>query len=202
MARLASLSASSRKNWIVFSSVAGLTLAAAGTYFAAAGLSDESVRSVLRHSGRVAYALFVLVLLIRPLQQLTAWRWAASLRRNRRYVGIAFAAVMAAHLVLIATRVHQTPDVSFGLTGLVFGAGAYAMTALMFITSFDGPARALGPKAWKRLHRLGLLWIGFVFVRPLSLADLSDPEYYKITAPVIVALLIRGAAWIKMRRPA
>lgn len=193
------MSASTRRNWIVAAIAFSLTLGSAGLYFLAAGLDDATIRTVLRYSGRVAIGVLLVILFVRPLAQLTSIGWIARLRRQRRYIGIAFAAIMAAHLLLIGLRVLLRPDLEFGTTGLVLGATTYAVTALMFITSFDGPTRALGPKRWKRLHRLGIAWFCLFLLLPGSLSDLLTPDYYVIGGPVMLALVLRLLAWTRNR---
>lgn len=195
-------SVSTRRNWTVFASGFFLTLAAAGTHFLVAGLDDDTLRTVLRYSGRIAIAVLLVVLFVRPLAELTSAGWIRWLRRQRRYIGITFAAIMAAHLLLIGLRVQLRPDLEFGAIGLLLGATTYAVTALMFITSFDGPTRALGPKRWKRLHRFGIAWFAFFLLLPGSLEDLLTPDYWIIAGPVTLALALRLLAWTRNRRAA
>jgi hypothetical protein len=92
-----------------------------------------------------------------------------------------------------------SPDIVFPPATLVFGGATYAMTYLMFITSFDGPTRAIGPRAWKRLHLTGLVMIGVVFAAPRSVAELTDPEYLKFGIPVLLAIALRVAARVQRR---
>jgi len=196
------VTASTRKNWIVFASAFGLTLGSAGLYFLAAGLDDGTIRIVLRYSGRIAIGILLVILFVRPLAQLAPIGWITWLRRQRRYVGITFAGIMAAHLLLIVLRVQLRPDLEFGTLGLVLGATTYAVTALMFITSFDGPTRALGPKRWKHLHRLGIAWFAIFLLLPGSLEDLREPDYWIIAGPVTLALVLRLLAWTRNRSAA
>lgn len=168
--------------------------AAALLWLAWAGLDDDAIRATIRQTGRLAFATYLLVLVARPLQQLLRAGWTKSLLKNRRLIGVAFAGIMSTHLCLIALRLGVSPGINFPPTTLVFGAGAYALTYLMFITSFDRPKRALGLKGWKRLHLLGLAWIGIVFAAPRSVAELTDPAYLAFGIPVLLAILLRVAA--------
>ena len=106
-----------------------------------------------------------------------------------------FAGAMTAHLALIIFRYRTVAELSFDLTGAWLGASAYALIYLLFLTSFNGPAKVIGPKAWKVLHRLGLLIFVVIFAAPQSLDDLSDINYLKFGIPMLVVLLIRLAAW-------
>ena len=194
------MTASSMKNWKVFISAMALTGIVSFVWYQAVGITDESISTTIRYSGQLAFVIFLAVLVARPLQQLVQADWTAALRRNRRMVGVAFAGVMAAHLVMIVMRLRLTPDLNFPPQTLVFGGIAYALTGLMFITSFDPPARALGPKAWKWLHRIGLIWISFIFAAPSSVEDLSSPGYLKFGIPFAIALVIRITAWQRSRQ--
>lgn len=194
------MTTSSKRNWLVFLALAVPVLAASALYWQSVGYNDESISTTIRHSARLAFLIFLLIIIVRPLQQLVRADWTATLRRNRRLLGVAFAGVMAAHLAMIVMRVNHTPDIVFPTLILVAGGIGYALIGLMFITSFDAPARALGPKAWKRLHRLGLVWIGAVFAFSLLATKLATPDYLKFGIPFAVALLIRITAWLRSRQ--
>ena len=74
---------------------------------------------------------------------------------------------------------------------------------LMLLTSFDRPARALGPVAWTRLHKLGLYWIGFIFAVDFFVKPFSQPSvlpYMPFSILVFLAIAIRIAAWRAQRR--
>jgi len=189
-----------RSVWRVFLTAAVAIAVAAATYLSVAGTGDEAIVASIIHSGQLAFVLYVLVLLARPLQQIIPSPPLNSLRRNRRFVGVAFAGIMATHLLLIIFRVKQSPELAFPLQTLLVGGGAYMMIGLMFITSFERPRNALGPRVWKWLHRIGLIWIGFVFAAPSSLEDFGDPGYLKFGIPVAFALLIRAIAWRRSRQ--
>jgi len=90
---------------------------------------------------------------------------AKTLVRERRFIGLAFAFSHLVHAVLIY---------AYGQLNAVFwpartvidntpGTVAYLFILLMAITSFKGPARLLGAKAWKTLHTTGMWIIVAVF---------------------------------------
>ena len=187
-----------RRNWQVLLGTLVLTGGLSGLWIAVTGFSDENIRVPLRYTAWLAFVLYLVVLIARPLQQLLRRNWTAALLRNRRLVGVAFATVMTVHLVLIAWRFGWQADLDFSLS--LFGAGAYAVFYAMLITSFDGPKKALGPRAWKFLHRLGLIWAAVIFGLPRSLEDLSDPDYLKFGIPFAIAVAIRITAWLRSRR--
>ena len=187
-----------RQNWQVLLSMLLLTGGMSGLWIAAVGFTDENIRVPLRYTAWLAFVLYLVVLVARPLQQLLHKDWTATLLRNRRLVGVAFATVMTVHLALIAWRFGGQVELDFSLD--LFGAGAFAIFYIMLITSFDGPKKAVGPKAWKILHRLGLIWAAVIFGLPRSLEDLSDPDYLKFGIPFAIAVAIRATAWQRSRR--
>lgn len=192
---------SNRKNWLTFVSAMLLTGSIAATWLNSAGLNDESLRIVIRHSGQTAFLIYLVIVVARPLQQLLHTPATAKLLRNRHLIGVAFAGLMTAHLFMIILHVRQSPDFQVPLSTVLIGGGAYTLIYLMFITSFDKPAQVLGKKAWKILHRTGLLWLGFTFAAPRSLADFSDPDYLKFGIPALLAIFIRLAAWQQSNQP-
>lgn len=191
---------SAARNWSVFLTFASLTLLIAGGWLATVDLVDDNIRRAVRHSAKPAFALLILVIAARPLRQLLQRPWTAKLLQNRRYIGIAFAGVMTGHLALIAFRFTYTPELTYPLPSLLVGAGAYAMIYLLFITSFNRPTRALGPKRWKRLHRFGLVWATLIFGIPRPLSEIADPEYLVLGVPFLLALTIRFIAWRRLKQ--
>jgi sulfoxide reductase heme-binding subunit YedZ len=188
-----------RRNWQVLLGTIAVTGGLSVLWIAVTGFSDENIRVPLRVTARLAFVLYLVILVARPLQQLLRKDWTAALMRNRRLVGVAFAAVMTAHLALIAYRFGSQADLHFVFN--LFGATAYAVFYLMLITSFDAPKKALGPRAWKFLHRTGLVIAAVVFGLPRSLEDLGDPDYLKFGIPFVLAVAIRVTAWLRSRRP-
>lgn len=129
------MSRNDRQNCLVFAAAFALTAGLSVLWLAVGEIDDERIRVSLRYSAQLAFALYLVVLITRPLQQLLRKDWTAVLLRNRRLVGISFAAVMSAHLGLIIYRYSSQPDLDFSLPAI--GAGAYAIFYLMLITSFD-----------------------------------------------------------------
>jgi DMSO/TMAO reductase YedYZ heme-binding membrane subunit len=192
------VSRNDRQNWLVLIATLILTGVPSVFWIAGAGIDDEHNRAILRYTAQIAFALYLVVLVARPLQQLLRKDWTATLLRNRRLIGVAFVAVMTTHLGLIAYRYGSQSDLEFGLPAV--GAGAFAIFYLMLITSFDRPRKALSPKAWMTLHRTGLVIAALIFGLPRSLDDLSDPDYLKFGIPFAIAVLIRFTAWLRSRQ--
>jgi methionine sulfoxide reductase heme-binding subunit len=151
--------------WILVGWTALFTAILTGFILASGGFSEKSFHGVLIATARISALLFLGAFFARPLFQI--WKSALSgwLLRNRRYLGVSFAASHTFHLAAIVWLTVHFPAFRDGLKAqAVFGGGLgyiflYAMTA----TSFDRTARRLGSKAWKALHTTGLYYLWFIF---------------------------------------
>lgn len=180
-----------------------LTLAACLLYLGLAGASDANIRLVLRLSARIAFLLLLVVFVARPLRQLFRTPQTAWLLRNRPLVGVAFAGVHFAHLMVIVYRSRQTADFDFTLADNLPGALVYLTIVAMVVTTFGGPRRAMGPKAWRILHKAGLYFVTAAFAQtqlPDSLDNLDGMNWW-LVAVIVAALVIRSTAFFAKRRP-
>ena len=194
------VSKSSRKTLAVFS--AALLAAGLPALYQVqhAGAEAENLQFILRVTARFALLIYLVVFVARPLRQLWPVPTTSKLLRKRRLIGVAFAGIMTVHLAFIGwlwifVIAKPLPPLS-----LIGGGGAYLLMLLMLITSFDGPARALGPKNWRRLHKTGLYWIGIVFANtiiPDVVKDPTDPYYLGLTLLILAAIALRVLAHFK-----
>jgi methionine sulfoxide reductase heme-binding subunit len=142
--------------------------------------------------------LFSLAFVASSLNSLTRWRGARWLLRNRKYLGLAFAASHTVHAGFIVSYAAIAPaDFWAGRTpvGLVVGTLAYLLLLAMVVTSFDGPRRRLGARAWKILHTTGmyLFWVVFLF----SFAAKRAAGYEPFVAILVAAVVLRAAARLR-----
>lgn len=199
---------SAMKNWLAFLGAGLATLAGASLYFDNVGTTDASITRVLEITGRCAFVLFLVVFVARPLRQLKPSPLTSALLRNRRLLGVAFAGMHFAHLGLIFYRASQNTELGFPSAGDIPGATAYLFIALMFITSFDSLARALGPKRWRWLHTAGLYYVFIVFdvktvmdlANQIKIIGRVDESAAAVLILAIAALAIRLQAAIRKRR--
>ena len=171
-------------------------------YLSLNGPSDDNLRFVLRLTARSAFLIFLLAFIARPLQQLFPTAATRALLRYRRQIGVAFAGVHTVHLLVILTRVQLVREFQLTMKNH-FGAITYLLILLMLITSFDGPARAVGRRNWKILHKVGLYVIAFSFVQtllPNSEQELYMPEYILFSSLIFGAVLLRMTAFFKARK--
>ena len=175
-----------------------LTLAASGLFLAAAGMSEDNLRLLLRLTAKIAFIILLAVFVARPLREMIRTPLTLGLLRNRALIGVAFAGVHTAHLALLVLRVELYPDFELLIARNVPGALTYVMMYAMVLTSFRGPKRALGPRAWRALHKLGLFWLTYAFSQtqlPRSIDDLSGMNWWLVSL-LAAALIIRLTAFL------
>jgi len=193
---------SNQRNWVVFAAAAGLTGIGSYFYLSVAGDNDDNIRLLLRISARTAFLLLLAVFIARPLRQLIRTTGTLALLKNRRLLGISFAGVHTAHLALIIYRINQVPAFEFDWLARLPGIATYLMMYVMFVTSFDRPARAIGSKRWKVVHKIGLYWLFIAFAQrelPRSFDDV-DLVFWWLTALIAAAVIIRLTAFLAKNR--
>jgi len=179
-----------------------LTGIIAAAFLTISGLDDDSLRLALRVSGRIAFVVLLVVFAARPLQQLLKARWTAKMLRNRKLLGVTFAGIHTAHLGLILVRIGQQPDLQFNIADNLPGMTVYAVIYALVITSFDAPARAIGKKPWKILHKLGLFYLVAAFTNsqlPESIDQLEAVNGLLLLLAA-AALVIRVSAFLTKNR--
>ena len=193
---------SNQRNWIVFLGAAAITAAVAGLYIAAAGIDTDSMRITLRSSAHASFVVLLVVFAARPFRQMFQTPFTAALLRNRRLFGVAFAGIHTAHLGLILLRARWMDDYTFSFIENALGGLIYLLIFLLFATSFDRTARALGPRNWRILHKIGLYAI-FVASLQTIVPDNRDQVFGingALTLLAAAALVIRLTAFLATRR--
>lgn len=193
---------SNQRNTTVFLAAAGLVGVVAALYLQAVGGSDESLGLLIRSSGKLALVVLLVVFVARPLRQMLATPTTTTLLQNRRLLGIAFAGIHTGHLGLLIVKANLTPEFGLGIAANVLGVLTYVVILTMLITSYDGPARALGAKRWKILHKVGLYWVFAAFAQtqlPESLDDLAGTNWWLIVL-IGIAVTIRLTAYLAKRK--
>jgi DMSO/TMAO reductase YedYZ heme-binding membrane subunit len=174
-----------------------LTLAVCGSFLAITGASEDSLGLLLRLTARVAFVMLLAVFVARPLRELIRTPLTLTLLRNRALLGVAFAGVHTAHLALLVVRVELFPGFDLLVARNTPGALTYLLMYAMVVTTFRAPRRAIGPRAWRILHKLGLFWLTYAFAQtqlPPSLDDLSGMNWWLVSL-LVVALVIRLTAY-------
>lgn len=182
----------------------GLTLIPCGLYLWLAGVNDDNISLLLRLTARIAFLVLLIVFVARPLRQLFRTPSTLALLKNRAKVGLVFAGVHTGHLLLLVYRAREMPDFQLSVAENAIGAFVYALMFAMVVTTFRAAARAIGPRAWRILHKTGLYALTAVFAQtqlPRSLDDLSDVNWWLVAA-LAVALVIRLTAFFTSRSKA
>ena len=167
------------------------------------GANEATASLTLRFTAWTSFLIFLLVFVTRPLRQLFKSQLSGKLLKNRRSFGIAFAGSHTVHLILIVWFFTSVSATGPSPQILVDGGGAYVLLYLMLVTSFDKPTVAIGHTAWRRLHKIGLYWLGAVFTVtfvPKFLAQPGNLIYLLATILIAFALGIRVVAFLRGRK--
>jgi DMSO/TMAO reductase YedYZ heme-binding membrane subunit len=182
------------EGWRLF---AVLTLTLAALCVGIAGMRQfevDGVRMVIRFTARSSLVLFCLAFSAAALAQLYPTSWTRWLRRNRRALGVTFAASHGLHAIAIGAFAAMDPAgfaASTNLASYVFGGIGYAFIIAMTATSFDRTAAAIGPRAWRVLHLAGgyYLWLQFMVSFGKRLPGM--PLYSLFLIPLLAVLALR-----------
>ena len=190
------------EGWPIVGWSALVLVAMAGMLLGVYGTQEEGVRVLIRATARTSFVLLLAAFVASSARRL--WRNDATswLLRNRRYLGVSFAASHALHLAGILTLVTRWPDSFWSKTSkaTIFGGGlGYLFVAAMTLTSSDAAVRRLGMRRWKLLHRVGIWFLFGIFLLNYGPAGLSHPAYLPASLACIGALGLRIAARIRAR---
>lgn len=191
-----------RRFLLAFLAATALTVVGCALYLYTAGNSDENIRLLLRLSARISFVLVLAIFVARPLRDLFKTPFTRSLLKNRPLMGVTFAGIHTGHLAVLIYRGQTNPDFEFTVAANPLGALMYLVIFAMLITTFSGPRRAIGPKAWKILHKAGLYFISFGFMQtqlPRAINDWSNVNWWLMSI-IIVALVIRLTAFLAKRK--
>jgi hypothetical protein len=169
------------------------------------GFSVEGVRVAIRATARTSLGLFVLVFAAAGWVRLWPSLLSGWVQKNRRYLGVSFAASHAMHAIVIAAfailDLTQFRSVT-SITSFAFGGVAYLFIAGMTATSFDRTAAWIGPRAWNLLHTAGMYYIWMVFMISEGMRAVGHPAYWLGVALLLVAMGVRQGSRLKRAVPA
>ncbi|MBR0952423.1 hypothetical protein [Bradyrhizobium canariense] len=154
----------------------------------------EGVRMVIRFTARSSLLLFCLAFSASALARLWPNAWTRWQRRNRRYLGLSFAASHAIHAVAIVAFARMDPTGFAGATSAVsyiFGGVGYAFIVAMSATSFDRTAALLGPNAWRALHLTAGYYLWFQFMVSFGKRVPAMPLYTAFLIPLLAVMALR-----------
>jgi len=158
------------------------------------GFEVEGARMVVRFTARSSLLLFCLAFSAAALARLWPSGWTRWLRRNRRQLGLSFAASHALHATAIIAFAMMDPAAFASVTNLasyVFGGIGYAIIIAMAATSFDRSAAAIGPRAWRALHLWGGYFLWAQFMVSFGKRIPAMPLYSLFLIPLLAVLALR-----------
>jgi sulfoxide reductase heme-binding subunit YedZ len=190
-----------RQNWFdgwrLFA-VLSLTLLALSVWIAGMRQFEvDGVRMVIRFTARTSLLFFCLAFSAAALARLWPNPWTRWQRRNRRYLGVTFAASHAIHAVAIAAFAVMDPPgyaAATSIASYVFGGIGYAFIIAMTVTSFDRTAAAISPRAWRMLHISGGYYLLFQFMVSFGKRIPDMPLYALFLIPLLVVFALRMIA--------
>ena len=190
-----------RQNWFdgwrLFALLA-LTLLAFSIWIAGMrGFEVDGVRMVIRFTARTSLLLFCLAFAAAALARMWPNGWTRWLRRNRRYLGVTFAASHG-HPCRRHRRLRRDGSRRLCRGDLVasyiFGGIGYAFIIAMTATSFDRTAAAIGARAWRRLHLIGGYYLLFQFTVSFGKRIPDMPLYALFLIPLVAVFALRMIA--------
>jgi methionine sulfoxide reductase heme-binding subunit len=202
------MTSSERQNWFEgWRLFAILTLILAALCAGLAGIRDfdvNGVRMVVRFTARTSLLFFCLAFSAAALAQLRPNAWTRWQRRNRRYLGVTFAASHALHAIAIIAFATMDPAgfaATTNLASYVFGGIGYAIIAAMTVTSFDRTAAAIGPRAWRILHLTGGYYLLLQFTVSFGKRIPEMPLYGLFLVPLLAVFALRMIAMASKHTP-
>jgi methionine sulfoxide reductase heme-binding subunit len=157
----------------------------------------DGVRMVIRFTARTSLLFFCLAFGAAALARIWPNAWTQWQRRNRRYLGVTFAASHAIHAVAIVCFAVMDPAGYAGATSIasyVFGGIGYAFIIAMTATSFDRTAAALGARAWRMLHLTGGYYLLLQFMVSFGKRIPDMPLYVLFLIPLLAVFALRMIA--------
>lgn len=170
--------------------------------------SGPGVSSMIQVSVRSAVPLLYLAFAASSIQVLFPGDFGRWMLRNRKFLGLCFAAAMAWQLffILWMVTIHSDYYINevYVLRDAIEGVVGYVFLIAMTITSFQFGRKLINAKQWKLLHKTGIyfLWAYAFSVYWWNLFYYSNPvglDYVYCWAGFL-AWAARAAAWQKKRR--
>lgn len=154
----------------------------------------EGLRMVIRFTARSSLFLFCLAFGAGALARLWPNAWTRWQRRNRRYLGLSFAASHAIHAAAIVAFAKMDPAgfaEATSAASYLFGGIGYAVIIAMSATSLDRTAGLIGPRAWRALHRVGGYYLWLQFMVSFGKRVPAMPAYAAFLVPLLAVMALR-----------
>ena len=139
------------EGWRLFAVLASALTALCVWIAGMRGFEVEGVRMVIRFTARTSLLFFCLAFSAAALARLWPNAWTRWQRRNRRYLGVTFAASHGLHALAIASFAVMDPAAYAAATSAasyIFGGIGYAFIIAMTVTSRYGCFGKAGASCW------------------------------------------------------
>jgi len=164
----------------------------------------EGVRMVIRFTARTSLLFFCLAFSAAALARLSPNAFTRWQRRNRRQLGVTFAASHALHAAAIIAFAKMDPAgfaAATNIASYLFGGIGYAFILAMTVTSFDATAAALGPRAWRALHLVSGYYILLQFMVSFGKRIPDMPLYALFLIPLAAVFALRMISMAARQAP-
>ena len=164
----------------------------------------EGVRMAIRFTARTSLLFFCLAFSAAALARLWPNAFTRWQRRNRRQLGVTFAASHVLHAAAIFAFAKMDPAgfaAATSLASYIFGGIGYAFILAMTATSFDATAPTLGPRAWRALHLVGGYYLLLQFTISFGKRIPDMPLYSLFLIPLVAVFALRMIAMASRRTP-
>jgi DMSO/TMAO reductase YedYZ heme-binding membrane subunit len=164
----------------------------------------DGVRMAIRFTARTSLLFFCLAFSAAALARLWPNAFTRWQRRNRRYLGVTFAASHALHAAAIIAFANMDPigyAAATSLASYIFGGIGYAFIVAMTATSFDAAGALLGPQAWRALHLVGGYYLLLQFTVSFGKRIPEMPLYVLFLIPLAAVLMLRMVAMASRQTP-
>jgi methionine sulfoxide reductase heme-binding subunit len=164
----------------------------------------DGIRMVIRFTARTSLLLFCLAFSAAAIAHLWPNAWTRWQRRNRRALGVTFAASHGLHAIAIVAFATVDPIAFAKATNpasYVFGGIGYAFIIAMTATSFDRSAAWLGGRAWRTLHLVGGYYLLLQFTVSFGKRIPDMPSYALFLIPLALVFALRMIAMASRQTP-
>lgn len=167
-----------------------------GIFIAADG-SAKALGLIIRITARPSLVMFGLAFSASSLYRLFPNAWTRWQMKNRRYLGLSFAASHMMHAAALVVWGVMYPELFLKQTNIVVWIGGgigYFFVIALAATSFDSAVRWMGARRWSLLHTTGSWYLWTAFTLGLVGRSIVDPFYYPFAAFALALPVLRICA--------
>ena len=194
--------------WPLLYWIVGINSAAVIAYMLTQDLSEPvGVSEMIQMTVRCSVPLLYLAFAASAMKVLFPSKFTRWLLRNRRSIGLSYAAAMAwqGFFILWMWTGHweyYTEEV-YSLEDILFQGPGYLIIFAMTMTSFLPVRRRMNPMHWRVLHKTGIYFLWFTvadtyYYELTYYGDIQVIDYIYVVAGLL-AYLMRVAAWGRLR---